>query len=67
MSRRRAKRRKLRTTTSTYQLGDRHRFPNGEGRCHGVVRYHDRTVFYFVLSHLKGPLAYPVLQKEGKP
>ncbi len=66
MSRRR-KRRKLRTTTRTYELGDRHRFPNGEGRCHGVVRYHDRTVFHFALPHLVGHLAYPVLLMEEKP
>ncbi len=67
MSRRRAKRRKRLTTTRTYKLGDWHRFPNGTGRCHGVVRFHDRTVFYFAIPHLVGHLAYPVLLMEGKP
>lgn len=65
VSRRKPKHRKRRTTTRTYQLRDRHRFPNGEGRCTGVVRYQDHTVFHFVLPHLTGFMAYQVLVLEG--
>ncbi len=62
----RRKRRKRLTTTRAYKLGDRHRFANGEGRCTGIARYHNRTVFYFVLPHLVGRLAHQMLLREGR-
>jgi hypothetical protein len=50
---------------NAFELGGRHRFPNGEASCIGVVRYVDRVVFIFKMLQLRGLYQYRTLVSRG--